>query len=654
MVGQVVAADAAGNLVIARGMKRMGEIHLRSAGDLFRLLPRLARNPLLGAGVCCMSFAFFSFIRLLSRANLSFVLPATALGYVVNTFGAAFLLKEHVAAGRWMGTLLIGAGVALVALSPAESSLARAETGMTVLALGDSTTAGTPGFRSPVEAPPDGSGNEQSQYTYWAERRSPGRRFLNRGVNGERTDEILRRFKADLQSLHPDAVVVLAGVNDLYQGYPPERIQENLRKIYALASERGIPVMACTIIPYNGMSAEVFSRMRQVNEWIRRNSSETGLGFCDLFGVVEDPERPGFLLHTPDGLHPDVEGYQRMGEAVADALEKWRPAQPAASAATASGFRPAWWCRGAHAQTIWGSILRPTPRVTLKRERWEMPDVDFLDVDRAPGPKGAPTLVVLHGLEGSSRSKQVLGLLAAAQHEGWRGLGMNFRSCSGEPNRQRRSYHGGETSDLAWVIERLVQEEPGSPIFCVGLSLGGNVLLKYLGERGESAPAELRAAAAVSAPFDLARSAHAIEKGFSRTYMRRLVRSLKRKTWEKLERYPDLVDRKAVEAARTLGEFDDAVTAPVHGFRDANAYWAASSSNQFLSKIRRPTLLISAKDDPFLPADALPEEAVAGNRFLTAEFPAHGGHVGFLSGPWPGRPVCWAEKRVVRFLNEHR
>ena len=516
---------------------------------------------------------------------------------------------------------------------------------MTVLALGDSTTAGTPGFRSPVEAPPDGSGNEQSQWTYWAARRLPGRRFLNRGVNGERTDQILRRSKADLETFHPDAVIVLAGVNDLYQGYPPERIQENLRKIYALAAERGIPVMACTIIPYNGMSPEVSNRMRQVNEWIRRNSAEGRLGFCDLFRVVEDPERPGVLLGTPDGLHPDVAGYQRMGEAVADALERWRPA---------SEFHPAWWCRGPHAQTILGSILRPVGRVTLQRERWETPDGDFLDVDRVPGKRGAPTLVVLHGLEGSSRSKQVLGLLAAAQREGWRGLGMNFRSCSGEPNRLRRSYHGGETSDLAWVIERLIKEESGSPIVCVGLSLGGNVLLKYLGERGESLPPEVRAAAAVSAPFDLARSAHAIEKGFSRTYMRRLVRSLKRKTWAKLEQFPDLADRKAVEAARTLGEFDDAVTAPVHGFRNAAEYWSASSSNAFLPKIRRPVLLINAKDDPFLPADALPVAAVAANRFLTAEFPEHGGHVGFLSGLWPGRPVCWAEKRVVRFLNEHR
>jgi len=286
----------------------------------------------------------------------------------------------------------------------------------------------------------------------------------------------------------------------------------------------------------------------------------------------------------------------------------------------------------------------------LQRERWETPDGDFIDVDRVPGKRGAPTLVVLHGLEGSSRSKQVVGLLATASAKGWRGLAFNFRSCSGEPNRLRRSYHGGETSDLGWVIERLIEEEPGSPILCAGLSLGGNVLLKYLGERGESLPPEVRAAAAISTPFDLARSAHAIEKGFSRTYMRRLVRSLKQKTRAKLEKYPGLVDWEKVAATRTLAEFDELVTAPVHGFASADEYWAASSSNRFLPKIRRPTLLINAKDDPFLPAECLPAAAVAANRFLTAEFTARGGHVGFLSGPWPGRPVCWAERRTIRFL----
>lgn len=315
--------------------------------------------------------------------------------------------------------------------------------------------------------------------------------------------------------------------------------------------------------------------------------------------------------------------------------------------------RPAWWAKGPHAQTIWGSLLRPVRPVKLQRERWETPDSDFMDLDRAPGAPGTPILIVLHGLEGSAHSKQVLGLLAAALARGWRGVGVNFRSCSGEPNRLRRSYHGGETSDLGWIIQRVIADRPDGSILCAGLSLGGNVLLKYLGEQGKLLPPPVRAAVAISTPFDLAQSAHALERGFSRVYMARLVRSLKAKTLAKLERYPDLVDRPALAAARTLAEFDEAVTAPVHGFRSAADYWGTCSSAAFLPKIRRPTLLINAKDDPFLPESALPLAAVSANRFLTAEFPASGGHLGFLTGPWPGRFSCWAEERAIQFLESY-
>ena len=262
-------------------------------------------------------------------------------------------------------------------------------------------------------------------------------------------------------------------------------------------------------------------------------------------------------------------------------------------------------------------------------------------------------MVVLHGLEGSSRSPQVLGILREARRRGWGGVAMNFRGCSGEPNRLGRSYHGGDTGDLAWVIARVRAEHPSSPIVCVGFSLGGNVLLKYLGERGEQLPEQVRAAAAVSAPVDLARSAHALEHGFSRVYGNRLVGSLKRKTLQKLARDPDLVDAKALRAVRTLAEFDDLVTGPVHGFKDAKDYWTQSSSAAFLPRIRRPTLLINAKDDPFLPAEALPVRAVSENPFLSAEFPASGGHLGFLEGRWPWAPTAWAEVRAAEFLAQH-
>ena len=315
-----------------------------------------------------------------------------------------------------------------------------------------------------------------------------------------------------------------------------------------------------------------------------------------------------------------------------------------------SPFRPAWWCRGRHAQTLCASVFRPTPSVPLRRERWELPDGDFLDVDALTAAAGAPLLLLLHGLEGCSRSKYALGLLRAARREGWQGLSLNFRSCSGVPNRLRRAYHAGDTADLAWVMQRVIAQQPQVALVAVGISLGGNVLLKYLGEQGEALPAQVRAAAAISTPFDLAASVRALEQGFSRVYMRALVRSLRRKAAAKLRLFPDLVNREALAAARTLTAFDNAFTAPLHGFADADAYWAASSSSAFLARVRRPTLLINAQDDPFLPAEALPTSSVSENHCLTADFPAGGGHVGFLAGTWPGRPVHWAEARTIAFL----
>lgn len=207
-------------------------------------------------------------------------------------------------------------------------SCSSADAQITILAMGDSTTAGTPRFRSPVEAPPDGSGDERSQYTYWAGKRYPQWLLLNRGVNGERSDQILRRLKSDLSALHPQIVIVLAGVNDLYQGYSPESVQRNLEAIYRHASREGVRVMACTILPYNGASPSVLAGMQQVNQWIQKSCSESGFGFCDLYSVMQDPFRAGNLISTEDGFHPDVKGYRRMGEAVADCLQRWLSGSP--------------------------------------------------------------------------------------------------------------------------------------------------------------------------------------------------------------------------------------------------------------------------------------------------------------------------------------
>ena len=318
-------------------------------------------------------------------------------------------------------------------------------------------------------------------------------------------------------------------------------------------------------------------------------------------------------------------------------------------------FLPAWWCRSGHAQTIWASTLRPVPEIaTMRRERWDTDDGDFLDLDCVSAEAGRPTLVVLHGLEGSSSAQQVRSVLCAAQHRGWRAFALNFRSCSGEINRLRRSYHAGETSDLRWVIRRIASEHPESPIGCVGMSLGGNVLLKYLGEPGEEPLIALRAAAAISAPFDLAASALAFERGIlTRIYMRRLVRTLKQKTEAKLKQFPDLVDRRRLAMVRTIREFDAAVTAPTHGFADAEAYWAACSCRQFLDGIRRPTLLINALDDPLVPPETLPRAEVAHNPRLAGVFPNAGGHVGFISGDRPSHPVLWAEEAGLRFFDQH-
>ncbi|MBI4342445.1 MAG: alpha/beta fold hydrolase [Candidatus Omnitrophica bacterium] len=316
-------------------------------------------------------------------------------------------------------------------------------------------------------------------------------------------------------------------------------------------------------------------------------------------------------------------------------------------------FRPAWWCRGPHAQTLWGALLRPTPQVPLRRERWETPDGDFLDIDRVEGASRAPVLVVLHGLEGSSRSKPVLGLMAAAYRAGWEAVGINFRSCSGESNRLRRAYHGGDSTELGWVLDRVIAQHPARSVGCVGVSLGGNVVLKYLGERGARVPPHVRAAGAISTPFDLGVAVRYMERAASRLYMRNLVRSLKQKTLAKLARYPDLVDPARLRAVRTLAEFDHLVTGPIHGFPDGQAYWDSSSSASHLGAIRRPALLINAEDDPFFPAGALPTRAVSGNPALRAEFVPGGGHAGFLAGVWPGRPVPWAEHRTMAFLQRH-
>ena len=316
-------------------------------------------------------------------------------------------------------------------------------------------------------------------------------------------------------------------------------------------------------------------------------------------------------------------------------------------------YRPAWWIPGAHAQTLWGKFFRPRPSLPLRVERWDTPDGDFVDVHRLDGPANAPRLLFLHGLEGTIRSHYVAGFFGEALRRGWAADLLIFRGCGDEPNRAPRFYHSGETGDLEMALERVHAEHPKTPIVLAGVSLGGNVLLKFLGEQGRSASDRVVATAAISVPFDLERGARFISTGFSRVYDRHFLKTLRRKALTKLERYPGLFDAPALNRAANIYEFDDAVTAPVHGFKDAHDYYSRSSSLGFLGKIAVPTLLLSAIDDPFLPPAVLDEvrEVARANTCLNLEFTKHGGHVGFIGGRLPWRPFYFAEWKACEFLS---
>ena len=316
-------------------------------------------------------------------------------------------------------------------------------------------------------------------------------------------------------------------------------------------------------------------------------------------------------------------------------------------------YSPAWWIPGGHLQTLWGKLFRrQTPAPTLL-QRWDTPDGDFLEVHRLAAAPGAPRVLLLHGLEGTVRSHYAQALLNEAARRGWGADLLIFRSCGSEPNLTRRFYHSGETSDIGFVLDKILDEFPTSPLALVGVSLGGNVLLKFLGERGHNLPPQLMAAAAVSVPFDLSRSSRRINRGFSRFYQRFFLNSLRRKAQEKAARFPDLAPQDRIAALRTLEDFDNLITGPLHGFSDAQDYYAQSSSLPFLSKIRLRTLLFSAVDDPMLPPEVLDEvrEEAKHNPALEIDFVARGGHAGFVTGSVPWRPFYYAEHRIGEFLS---
>ena len=354
-------------------------------------------------------------------------------------------------------------------------------------------------------------------------------------------------------------------------------------------------------------------------------------------------------------------------------------------------FRPAWWLPGAHLQTLWGRLVRSRTLVSFRREVLETPDGDELILDHVDGPDvdsfsrgralAAPLsrspalaplgpgldaafprrgrLLVLHGLEGSSHSVYVQGLLWAGRRHGLRGTALNFRSCARDPrdlsrmlpNRRPRLYHSGETGDLDFVVRTLAAREPGVPLAAVGVSLGGNVLLKWLGENpGQTI---LAAAAALSTPFDLAESARHLETRIGTVYVRSFLSTLVRKARETAARFPEAaarMDLPRAARARSFWEFDEAANAPLHGFAGADDYYRRSSSLAFLSRITTPTLCLSALDDPFLPASAFERAREAASPSVEFLAVREGGHIGFVSGSLPWRAGYWAEDYAVDWV----
>ncbi|MEN8164078.1 MAG: alpha/beta fold hydrolase [Acidobacteriota bacterium] len=315
-------------------------------------------------------------------------------------------------------------------------------------------------------------------------------------------------------------------------------------------------------------------------------------------------------------------------------------------------FHPPWWAIGPHAQTMGARMLRPKGRLPLRRERWNTPDGDFVDLDFADieGLREDALVLLLHGLEGSARSGYAYQLYEQLSLRGLQTVGLNFRSCSGELNRGLRLYHSGGTEDRAWVLHGRKGRFPGRQLAAVGVSLGGNVVLKYLGESGGDSG--LEAAAAMSVPFDLSSGADFMEQGFAQVYVRRLLRSLKTKMHIRVEELGPLIDVERTSNASTFREFDDAATAPLHGFGGAADYYARSSSAAFLGAIRTPTLVVHSMDDPFLPAGAIPTGSLEANAFLQPVITRRGGHVGFVTGANPLKPVFWAENVIADWLVE--
>jgi len=300
-------------------------------------------------------------------------------------------------------------------------------------------------------------------------------------------------------------------------------------------------------------------------------------------------------------------------------------------------YRAPRWLPGGNAQTIWPALFATRfhgPPPSYRRERWSTPDGDFIDIDWQGENPDAPLLVLFHGLEGSSSSHYAQAFAHWARDHGWRFVVPHFRGCSGELNLAPRAYHSGDFEEVGWILQRLRTQHRGA-MTALGVSLGGNALLRWAEEAGASAAQVVRAVGAISSPIDLAAGGHAIGRGFNRMiYTRMFLRSMRPKALRKLAQHPGLFSRDRLLAARDLYDFDNVFTAPLHGFRDTDDYWARGSAKPHLHRIRIPALVLNALNDPFVPASSLPRKQDVGAH-VTLWQPVHGGHVGFPHGRWP-------------------
>lgn len=313
-------------------------------------------------------------------------------------------------------------------------------------------------------------------------------------------------------------------------------------------------------------------------------------------------------------------------------------------------YRAPPWLPGGHLQTIYPATCIARPPVAYRRERWHSADGDFVDLDFVDGQPGRPLVVLFHGLEGSSHSHYARALMAALAARGWHGVVPHFRGCSGEANLAPRFYHSGDAQEIDWILRKLhagLGARQAGALYAAGVSLGGNALLRWLGESGHDAGI-VAGACAISAPLDLARGGEALSSGFNRLYTRMFLQTLKPKCLAKLEQFPGLFDRAALLAANDLYAFDNVVTAPLHGYRDTDDYWHRASARHVLDAITVPTLVLNARNDPFLPGIHLPTSA---SRAVTLEYPDGGGHVGFPTGAPPGR-IDWLPARILCHFDE--